>query len=270
MWRINYMPIPQSPDRLKDLAERIRAYEAHSRCFLGPVLAPLYRLRVLRPFIRVFLYKMEGTALFSRTLREILSKQYGVKVGMYSYGECLKPGVLPRGTRIGNYCSIASELCIHRRNHPTDRISQHPFFYNKRYGLIAQDSIEVDVDNPLVIGHDVWIGTRTIILPNCTKIGDGAIIGAGSVVTRDVEPFSIVGGNPARVIKQRFDPETARTITESQWWLRPLPDLLDCLGSFSVPGDYEAVSQVVRSLAGRFAQPGTPAGESPGAPGGGN
>lgn len=72
--------------------------------------------------------------------------------------------------------------------------------------------------NPLRIGNDVWIGANVIITPSCKSIGDGAIVGAGSVVTRDVPPFTIVAGNPAKIIAKRFTAELEEIISESRWW----------------------------------------------------
>lgn len=87
--------------------------------------------------------------------------------------------------------------------------------------------------NPLYIGNDVWIGANVIITSACRYIGDGAVIGAGSVVTHDVPPFSIVAGNPAKVIKKRFQPELEEIIYNSRWWEKPLEYILDHLDCFT-------------------------------------
>ncbi|MDF2494180.1 MAG: hypothetical protein K0S66_1114 [Sphingomonas sp.] len=97
-------------------------------------------------------------------------------------------------------------------------MTQHPFFYNAKLGHVAHDTIGAEEENPLRIGNDVWIGDRVTIVGGCRSVGDGAVIAAGAVVTRDVAPFSIVGGVPARVIGQRFSPEVAATIARSRWW----------------------------------------------------
>jgi hypothetical protein len=169
---------------------------------------------------------------------------------MYTYGECLKPRLLPEGTQIGNYCSIANDFLVLRHNHPTDRISQHPFFSNKSFGLLDRDNIKGSTDNPLAIGHDVWIGARVIVLAKCRRIGDGAVIGAGSVVTRDVEPFTIVAGNPARVLRPRFPEDMANRIAESKWWLRPLSELVENLPAFVHPASLESVARLTARCAG--------------------
>jgi len=236
------------------LIQWAKSCQRRSRCALSGMLAPLYRLRAARFIIRRILDKMEGGKMFSRTLREILIRQYGVTVGMYSYGECLKPGLLPRGTRIGNYCSIAAGLRIHRRNHPTDRVSQHPFFYNQQCGLIAEDSIEEDASNPLEIGHDVWIGTGAIVLPKCRRIGNGAVVGAGSVVTRDVEPFTIVAGNPAHFIKHRFPPEVIERINASEWWNIELSELVRHFPVFVNPASLESIERLTEPRASQHSR----------------
>ena len=74
--------------------------------------------------------RIEGGQMWSLTYRELMQTHYGVEIGMHSYGPCLVPGYLPIGTRVGNYCSLAAGLQVFRRNHPVDRLTQHPFFFN--------------------------------------------------------------------------------------------------------------------------------------------
>lgn len=186
-----------------------------------------YKLRVLRPFCLALCNRLEGGIFHSQTRRRIMKEYYGVTVGRYSYGPCLDPGVFPPGSVVGNYCSFGSDLLVFRRNHPAATLTQHPFFFNRYLEFVDEDTIELETDNPLTIGNDVWIGSRTTILRGCRRIGDGAIIGAGSVVTRDVADFSIVAGNPAREIRKRFPPEIAERIRESGWWNLTLPELME-------------------------------------------
>lgn len=193
---------------------------------LSGLLHQLYRVRVLRKFIIRLCRKIEGGDCFSVTLRRLFRDYHQVEIGAYSYG-CFIPGLLPPGATMGNYCSIAAELCILRRNHPYRRLSQHPFFFNRRLGLVEADTIELHHDNPLKIGNDVWIGQRVTILPGCGEIGDGAIIGAGAVVTKDVKPFTVIGGNPAKFICDRFDEQTKEEMMRSQWWNAPIKSLIE-------------------------------------------
>lgn len=156
--------------------------------------------------------------MHSPVLREMLEWHDGVSIGRYSYGPILKWGRLPRGTRVGNWVSVGRELLVVRRNHPTDRVTQHPFFYNAKLGVVSSDTIEEVTDNPLEIGHDVWIGDRVTILGSCGAIGNGAIVAAGAVVTRDVPPYAIMVGIPAKPLRDRFPPEVQRHLEESRWW----------------------------------------------------
>lgn len=154
----------------------------------------------------------------SRHLRRMLLTHYGVRVGDYSYGPVLQRGLLPRGTTVGRWCSVGQGLIVRRRDHPIERITQHPFFYNAKLGLVPRDTIALEEDNPLIIGNDVWIGDRVTIVGGCRSIGDGAVIAAGAVVTRDVPAFAIVGGVPARVLRARFAEPVAALVAQSRWW----------------------------------------------------
>ena len=160
----------------------------------------------------------DGGAIRSQILRDLLEKHYGIRIGAYSYGPILWRNMLTRGSTVGNWCSVGKELIVWRRNHPVDRIIQHPIFYNSGLGMVDEDMIEGVKDNPLIIGHDVWIGDRVTILPGCKVIGNGAILAAGSVVTRDVLPYTIMGGVPARQLKPRFPREIQEILEKSRWW----------------------------------------------------
>jgi acetyltransferase-like isoleucine patch superfamily enzyme len=200
--------------------------EALSRCAESSVLFRLYRVRAFRrPIIRL-LKSREGDEFFSQTLRDVFAHYHGVKIGNYTYG-CFVPDSLPAGTLIGNYCSIAPRLTVLRRNHPYLRLSQHPFFYNHRLGLVSADTIDLSLDNPLTIGNDVWIGEGVMVVPGCRRIGDGAIVAAGAILTHDVEPFSIVAGNPGRKIRDRYRDELKAELEALEWWKTPITELLE-------------------------------------------
>lgn len=203
-----------------------RLRELKSKHILSDLFLALYRYKIIRKYVTRLILKYEGGKFFSQTLRMALKKYYLIEVGKYSYGSCLTNGVLPPATKVGNYCSFAENLRIYRRNHNLETLSQHPFFYNRHAGLLKADAIESIQDNPLEIGHDVWIGGSVIVLPGCTTIGNGAVIGAGSVVTKSVPPYAIMGGNPAKLIRYRYSPEVIEEIERTQWWNLKLSDLL--------------------------------------------
>ena len=176
---------------------------------------------------------MVGGVFFTKTLRDIFEHFYDIKIGMYSYGGVFNARIFyPAKVTIGNYCTIASILSVYRRNHPIQRVSTHPLFYNNIYSALKNDCLDIPSNNPLYIGHDVWIGRSSIILPGCNTIGDGAIIGAGSVVSKDVEPYTIVVGNPARILRRRYPKNIEEKIIESKWWLQPLSSLAEKLPCF--------------------------------------
>lgn len=122
---------------------------------------------------------------------------------------------------VGRFCSIASHVRINPGNHPVERVTQHHMTYRRaQYGFAARDDEAFFAwrrANRCVIGHDVWIGHGAIILPGVT-VGIGAVVGAGAVVSRDVTPYTIVGGVPARPIRPRFPEAIAARLLKIAWW----------------------------------------------------
>jgi acetyltransferase-like isoleucine patch superfamily enzyme len=144
------------------------------------------------------------------------SKIYNTTVGNYTY---FGSNCSIVNSEIGSFCSIASEVVINPGKHPTNLFSTHPISYkNKSNYLYYNEFPKVE------IGNDVWIGIRSIIMGGI-KIGNGAIIAAGSVVTKDVEAYSIVGGIPAKFIKFRLSEKDRIKIPESNWWNKNLNDI---------------------------------------------
>lgn len=152
----------------------------------------------------------------SERLRRWFRKRHGVEVGLYSYG-CFDPHRIPTGTVIGRYCSFASTAYIFNADHGLGYLSLHPYLYNPACGLVESEAIERTACN---VEDDVWMGHNAAILASVRRIGRGAAIAAGAVVTRDVEPYSVVAGVPATVRRTRFDPATIERIEASRWWMR--------------------------------------------------
>lgn len=169
------------------------------------------------------LIRREGGQQTSTTLRKIYKNRYKIDVDMYTYG-CFDPELnyaLGGEVHIGKYCSFAKGIRYFAANHPIDYVSMSPYFYNKKFGFDVKDVHR----SSLTIGHGVWCGYGALITSGCKVIGNGSVIAAGAVVTHDVPPYAIVGGNPARIIKYRFDTDTISCIEESKWW-EYTPDVL--------------------------------------------
>ena len=123
-------------------------------------------------------------------------------------------------TTIGKFCSIANGARLNPGNHPTWRACQHHAIYRaEAYGLGEDDHafFAWRRQNAVTIGHDVWIGHGVTVTAGVT-IGTGAVIGAGAVVTRDVAPYTIVGGVPARILKRRFTEAQGEALMAIAWW----------------------------------------------------
>ena len=157
-------------------------------------------------------------------MRDYTQKKYGVEVGLYTYGSCFDSGFNIGGkVKVGRYCSIASGVQYFGANHPVENITTSAVFYNSKLSGMKVNDVE---RHSLTVGNDVWIGAGVKITSSCSKIGNGAVVGAGSVVTRDVEPYTIVAGNPAKVIKKRFTDEIIKEIEKSKWWNNTPADLM--------------------------------------------
>lgn len=142
-------------------------------------------------------------------------------IGEYSYG---KPSVYFESGEatltVGKFCSIAENVTIMLGgNHRIDWVTTYPFpeKFAEFEGLPGHPATKGSVE----IGNDVWIGKDVLILSG-VAIGDGAVLAARSVITKDVPPYAIVGGNPARVIKYRFDEATIRKLLDIKWWNWPI------------------------------------------------
>ncbi|KRF13738.1 hypothetical protein ASG90_12905 [Nocardioides sp. Soil797] len=177
-----------------------------------------------------------------------------LRIGAFSY---FVGGVIDSCSEIGRYCSFAAGIRIGEPDHPTSWLSSSPFQYDaRRFGWHSSASdAEVVQETPFVrgparIGNDVWIGANAVLLRGIT-VGDGAVIAAGAVVTRDVPPYAIVGGVPAKVIRHRFDESTIAELLDLQWW-RFSPNQLS-----GVPFDdpHAATAEIRRRIAEEGLEP---------------
>ena len=137
-------------------------------------------------------------------------------------------------SEIGKYCSIANSVRINPGNHPQWRVTQHHMTYRRSHYALGEDDkdfFQWRRDHKCTIGHDVWIGHGAVIMPG-VNIGTGAIIGSGAVVTKDVAPYTLVGGVPAKLIRNRFDPEIALQLAQIAWWDWPLAKIIENLSDF--------------------------------------
>ena len=141
-----------------------------------------------------------------------------VQIGAHTY---IRSGSnLSLVSSIGRFCSVGSDVFIgqEKNTHPTDWLSTHPFQYTgSPLSYRAPTALAV-------IGHDVWIGHSATIMEGVT-VGTGAIVGTGAMVTKDVPPYAVVVGVPAKVVKYRYPPEVAERLLASEWWKRSIEEL---------------------------------------------
>lgn len=237
---------------------------------------PLIQMNVKQDFIIVCLKAYDPTVIENCEKQGYTKKDYfyildepsfckvdfkyrGCHIGRYTYGY---QGLLeedPLAERIGRFCSINSTARIWN-NHPLDYVTTHPFLdniqfcsweemgkrdqyiqkYGKYYENAPFENSALRNNRPVVIGNDVWIGANVIILPG-VHIGDGAVIAAGAVVTKDVNDYAIVGGVPAKVIRYRFNEKEISQFREIQWWNWDMEKIMDNLELFYQPKKFLSI-----------------------------
>lgn len=151
---------------------------------------------------------------------------------------------------IGKFCQIASgvEFIMNGANHQMNSVSTFPFYTLEGWNQNTPKKEDMPIKGDTIIGNDVWIGQNATILPG-VKIGDGAIIGANSVVGSDVEPYSIVIGNPSRMIKKRFDNELIDIMEKLKWWdksIEEINNLIPLLTSSDLKKVKEDLSKLIQ------------------------
>lgn len=153
---------------------------------------------------------------------------------------------------IGKFCSIACgvKFLFNSANHTQSSLSTYPFpIFYEEWGLDRGHVTQAwDNKGDIVIGNDVWIGYEAVVLAGVT-VGDGAIIGARALVTKDVPPYTIVGGVPARIIRRRFPEDTIAKLLKLQWWEWPAEKIKGCMGAIQ-RGEMETLEESHRAAEG--------------------
>ncbi|URQ75583.1 MAG: antibiotic acetyltransferase [Candidatus Ochrobactrum gambitense] len=152
-----------------------------------------------------------------------------VTVGDFTYFERNGEGIY---AEIGKFCSIAANVRINALEHPMERLTTHKLSYRPneyfRYLGVDGEFRARRQAKRVVIGNDVWIGHGAVITPGVT-VGHGAVIGANAVVTRDVAPYTVVGGVPAKLIRKRFDDAISERLLKLSWWDWPVEKLFEAV-----------------------------------------
>lgn len=211
-------------------------FEGKKNWIIGGLLFILYRInrKVIRSFIRWFILKIENGMYYSITIRKIFKKYYDIDVGMYSGCGGFSPEIFRPGTKIGRFTTVTETVRAFNANHPINTKSSHALFFNPVLGISKKSIIK---HKNLTIGNDVFIGHNAIILPSVTLIDNGVFIGSGAVVTKNPPPYSILGGNPAKILGYRYDEKKINEIVESKWWEKSLEELEKEIESFHLPLD---------------------------------
>ena len=149
---------------------------------------------------------------------------------------------------IGKFCQIAAgvEFIMNDANHQMSSVSTFPFYTLEGWNMEAPATEDMPFKGNTVIGNDVWLGQNATILPG-VHIGDGAIIGANSVVGSNIEPYTIAAGNPARPIRKRLDDELTALMLEWKWWDYPIDEINDFIPILT-SSDLEEVKNKIRSI----------------------
>lgn len=191
-------------------------------------------LREHRIFLRPYFEYGDAEGKLQDVNNEVLAEQYAripemalnwdspAKIGAFSY---VVPGSYLAGCEIGRFCSIGSNVRVMGENHPIDRVTTSTWTYGKNiddivksdFGTAIKQNRNLPASPRTVIGHDVWIGDNAT-LKRGIKLGTGCIVGTQAVVTKDVPAYCIAAGNPARIVRKRFDDLVIDALLGSEWW----------------------------------------------------
>lgn len=171
------------------------------------------------------------------------SKLFYATLGDYSY---IGPHSRVIHATIGKFCSIGAEVRIGMGTHTLNNLSTASIFTAKKNGTGISWTTENSFEEykTVKIGNDVWIGQRAMIMGG-VHIGNGAVVGAGAIVTKDVPPYAIVAGVPARIIKQRFSEDVINTLEQARWWDKQEPELKSNIKLFQATMDEEILEKYI-------------------------
>jgi acetyltransferase-like isoleucine patch superfamily enzyme len=155
-----------------------------------------------------------------------------------------------RNAEIGKFCSVAWNCTIGGAQHPLHRLTTSFFPFDKTYGIVNEtelSEIEGAYSKPIIIGNDVWIAAGVQVLRG-VNVGDGAVLGGGTIITKDVPPYEIWAGVPAKKIGQRFSDEIIAELMEIKWWDLPIDDIKDNIDLFRKDIDMDYISELKSRL----------------------
>lgn len=167
-----------------------------------------------------FCKKIRGKAILNSSIHKSSKVEAGSSVVNSTMGKHSFCGYDCQilNSRIGSFCSISNDVIIGGGRHPMEWVGMSPVFYEGKDSVKAKFSTHKRNPVKIVnIGHDVWIGEKVLISQG-VNIGTGAVIGMGAIVTKDVAPYAIVVGSPAKEIRKRFDQDIIDKLLESKWW----------------------------------------------------
>lgn len=224
------------------------------------MLLNILKLIINNPLIiwLVFFFKSLRIYLKNPTLKinylsEIINSTFGKYVVLHKKSKVINsfvddfsylgPNTVVLNSKIGKFCCIAHNVQIGTGKHPSRNfVSSHPIFYSllKQSQITFSDNQYFQEYAPITIGNDVWIGTNVVVMDG-VNIGDGSIIASGSVITKDVEPYGVVGGIPGKLIRKRFNQQQIDFLLKDKWWDKDIKWLKD---NFKLFHDIENYNQL--------------------------
>lgn len=188
----------------------------------------------------------DNSRVFGSTLGNFVHIQrealmYSTTIGDYTY---TGKNFTSWYSEIGKFCSISWNVSIGGANHDYERVTTHAFLYSNDYDFLNGRIGYNRFENECVIGNDVWIAANASICRGVT-VGDGAVIAAGAVVTKNVEPYTIVAGIPAKPIKKRFSDDVINILLQSQWWNLPPQIIKENFELFNSKPDIETAKKIL-------------------------